>query len=449
MKGGKERYMYLEIIKVALPAVLEMVLHMAVGIVDTAMVGRLGAVAVSGVGLGSQIIFSIYFIFAAIGTGGGALAAQALGAKKEEEVKRYFTYSLLLAFLAGLLLIFLPLMVQLFLPLLKIEPEVSELMVSYLNTIGKFAVLSLLLFVGNGLLRALGQTNIPLLTAVVINSLNIFLDYVLIFGKLGFPRLGVVGAALASGISISLGSIVTLFYIAFFEKKISFRKLGMGSLYIKKIIKISLPAALEEGSFSLGRVMISFILVKLGAISFAANEIAINIESLAFMPGYGLAIAAYSFAGRFYGEGDYKKAKNYIGKTLNLTVFGMGIMGIIFFLIPTKLGLIFTKDLQVLEKINGCLKIGALEQIPTGVEMVLGSVYRGVGNTKIPFYLTTAGMWLFRLPLYWYLFILNKYDVYYAWIVSTMQWSFLMMIYLYLYKMGHWWPATEWQRDPE
>ena len=434
--------MYLEILKVAVPAILEMILHMAVGIVDTAMVGRLGAVAVSGVGLGSQITFSIYFIFAAIGIGGGALAAQALGAKKGQEVKKYITYSLVLAFFAGVLLIFLPLIVKLFLPLLKIEPEVSKLMVSYLNTIGKFSVFSLLLFVGNGLLRALGQTKIPLLTAVIINSLNIFLDYVFIFGKFSFPRLGVAGAALASGLSLSLGAVITLSYLAFFERKISVISIGKELNYLKKIINISWPAALEEGSFSLGRIVMSFILVKLGAISFAANEIAINIESLAFMPGYGLAIAAYSFAGRFYGEGDKLKAKSYIEKTLNLVIIGMGIMGVIFFLFPLKLGAIFTKDPQVLAKINICLKIGALEQIPTGVEMVLGSVYRGVGNTKIPFYLTTAGMWLFRLPLFWYLFILNKYDVSYAWIVSALQWSFLMVVYLFLYKRGFWWPTT-------
>ena len=440
--------MYWEILKVALPAILEMILHMAVGIIDTAMVGRLGAAAVSGVGLGSQVIFSIYFIFAALGIGGGALAAQELGAKNEKEVSKYITFSLLLAFGAGVILFYLPLIVELVIPLIRIEPKVAVIMLNYINTIGKFSVFSLLLFVGNGLLRAMGQTKIPLLTAVVVNSLNILLDYILIFGNYGFPRMGTTGASLASGISLTLGSMITLFYLTFYEKKIRvYNILKEARYYVKKIINVSWPAALEEGSFSLGRIVVSFILVKLGPVSFAANQIAINIESLAFMPGYGLAIAAYSFAGRFYGEGDKQKAKSYIDKTLNLVIIGMGIMGVIFFIFPLKLGAIFTKDPQVLAKINICLKIGALEQIPTGIEMVLGSVYRGVGNTKIPFYLTTAGMWLFRLPLFWYLFILNKYDVSYAWIVSALQWSLLMVIYLFLYKRGFWWPATELQQD--
>ncbi|ABB16112.1 MATE family efflux transporter [Carboxydothermus hydrogenoformans] len=440
--------MYFEIIKVALPAVLEMILHMVVGIVDTAMVGRLGATAVAGVSLGAQIIFSTFFVFAAIGTGGGALAAQALGAKKKEEVKKFFSYSLLLAFFAGFLLFFLPYIVEIILPALKIDKNVALVTISYLKTIGKFAVFALLVFVGNGLLRAIGQTRVPLYTAVVINCLNIFLDYVLIFGKLGFPKLGPGGAALASGISLTLGSIIALGYIGLIEKKLSLKFQWLEiRVYLKKIIQISIPAALEEGSFSLGRVVVSFILVKLGAVSFAANEIAIYIESLAYMPGYGLAIAAYSFAARFYGEGNYQKAKSYIEKTLNLTILGMGLMGIIFFFLPQQLGLLFTKDVDVLEKIKVCLKIGAFEQIPTGIEMVLGSVYRGVGNTKIPFYLTTAGMWLFRLPLFWYLFVLNKYDVSYAWMVSVLQWSILMSIYLYLFQKGHWWSVTELQRD--
>jgi MATE family multidrug resistance protein len=178
------------ILRLAWPAILEMVLHMMVGVVDTAMVGRLGASELAAVGLGSRILFSTVFTFAALGTGAAALVARAVGARDTDGANRIASQAIVMGLVAGsaLALAGYYLAGEVF-ALVRVEPRVAMLGREYLRITMAAAVFMLPLFIANAVLRGAGNTKAPLLVAVIANGVNIIGDYVLVFG-VGPPPAG-------------------------------------------------------------------------------------------------------------------------------------------------------------------------------------------------------------------------------------------------------------------
>ena len=427
---------YKKVLKLALPAVGEMLLYMLIWTVDTLMVGKYGGrVAVSAVGLSGQILYTVSAIFSAMGIGVAltSLVSRKIGEENGEEANIYgsigFFMGVAISLVLGVLFYTLP---QEFLKFANAKGEVLVLGSVYLK-ISSFALL-MTIWRGllNGIIRGAQNTKIPLYTTAVMTVVNLGLDYLLIFGEMGFPEMGVRGAAIATVAANLVGFLYTIFYL----QKYSCVSLGlcMGIksshlLYIKdkwwEIMKIALPASFQEGAISISRLAAVFIIMILGETAFSANQIALTVESISFMPGWGFAVAATSLAGLKIGEKNYEEAEDMIGICLQMGIVVMGVIAFLFVLFPEFLISLFIKveEKEVISLGATCLMIASLEQIPLAYSMIVSGALRGMGDTKTPFYISVFSHWFIRLPLIYYLIYLKRYPVYYVWIVQIFHWT--------------------------
>lgn len=276
------------IIKLALPAILENVLHTAVWMMDTAMVGRLSAEALSAVGFGAQLAFALVNIIAAMGIGTSALVARYIGAGEPKRANRVVAQSFLISWVLSLFLAVLNfILARPFFSSTMKDPSVISMGISYVKIITTGVAFQIPTMVMNAALRGAGNTRLPMVSALVANTINVVGDYVLIFGHFGFPRMEVQGAALATALAQIVGGVITLSYLILGKDVI---RLNLKEAFkidiavIKQLSKLSLPSCLEEFSHSGSRLISSIWIASLGTVPFAAHQVAVSAESMSFMP---------------------------------------------------------------------------------------------------------------------------------------------------------------------
>jgi putative MATE family efflux protein len=249
------------VIKLALPAILENVLHTAVWMMDTAMVGRLSAEALSAVGFGAQLGFALVHIISAMGIGTSALVARYIGAGKPKKANQVVAQSFLISWVLSILLAVLNILfARPFFSWSMKDPSVISMGTSYVKIISTGIVFLIPTTVMSAALRGAGNTRLPMVSALVANTINIVGDYVLIFGHFGFPRMGVQGAALATALAQVLSCVITLGYLLLGKDVIRLNlkeALKIDITVLKQLSKLSLPAWLEELSHSGSRLISS------------------------------------------------------------------------------------------------------------------------------------------------------------------------------------------------
>ena len=428
-----------EIIYLAIPAVGEMTLYMMIWIFDTMMIGKYGGqLAVSSVGLSTEIIYSFFNIIIAVGvsTALTSLISRAIGSKdyKKAEIiaNAGIKIAVVLAFIFFSLLFFIP---DKILNLAGATKEMLPLATRYAKISSFSFFLLTLSSTTNGVFRGVKDTKTSLYVAGSINIVNLFLDYVLIFGNLGFPEWGITGAAVATVAGNFIGILLQWSRL----KKLPF-KISLFSYVSKKdiweIIRFAIPSGLQEANFSLSRLLGLTFILSLGTTAFAANQIGIAIEAISTMPGWGVAIACTALVGHSIGENKPDKSQEYtLYSTIIASIF-MGILACFFFFIPKTLISFFInkQEIDVIRIGAICLQVAAFEQIPIAIVTVLGSYFKGIGNPKTPFYVSFFTNWFLRLPIAFYLISILRLPVYIYWVITTFQWSLESIILYYLYR---------------
>ena len=428
-----------EILYLAIPAVGEMTLYMMIWIFDTMMIGKYGGqLAVSSVGLSTEIIYSFFNIIIAVGvsTALTSLISRAIGSKdyKKAEIiaNAGIKIAVVLAFIFFSLLFFIP---DKILNLAGATKEMLPLATRYAKISSFSFFLLTLSSTINGVFRGVKDTKTSLYVAGSINIVNLFLDYVLIFGNLGFPEWGITGAAVATvagnfiGILLQWSRLKKLPFKIFFFSCVSKKD-------IWEIIRFAIPSGLQEANFSLSRLLGLTFILSLGTAAFAANQIGIAIEAISTMPGWGVAIACTALVGHSIGENKPDKSQEYtLYSTIIASIF-MGILACFFFFIPKTLISFFInkQEIDVIRIGAICLQVAAFEQIPIAIVTVLGSYFKGIGNPKTPFYVSFFTNWFLRLPIAFYLISILRFPVYIYWIITTFQWSLESIILYYLYR---------------
>ena len=428
-----------EILYLAIPAVGEMTLYMMIWIFDTMMIGKYGGqLAVSSVGLSTEIIYSFFNIIIAVGisTALTSLVSRAIGSKdyKKAEIiaNAGIKIAVVLAFIFFSLLFFVP---DKILNLAGATKEMLPLATRYAKISSFSFFLLTLSSTTNGVFRGVKDTKTSLYVAGSINIVNLFLDYVLIFGNLGFPEWGITGAAVATVAGNFIGILLQWSRL----KKLPF-KISLFSYVFKKdiweIIRFAIPSGLQEANFSLSRLLGLTFILSLGTTAFAANQIGIAIEAISTMPGWGVAIACTALVGHSIGENNQNKSQEYtLYSTIIASIF-MGILAVFFFFIPKTLVSFFInkQEINVIRIGAICLQVAAFEQIPIAIVTVLGSYFKGIGNPKTPFYVSFFTNWFLRLPIAFYLISILRLPVYIYWVITTFQWSLESIILYYLYR---------------
>ena len=428
-----------EILYLAIPAVGEMTLYMMIWIFDTMMIGKYGGqLAVSSVGLSTEIIYSFFNIIIAVGvsTALTSLISRAIGSKdyKKAEIiaNAGIKIAVVLALIFFSLLFFVP---DKILNLAGATKEMLPLATRYAKISSFSFFLLTLSSTTNGIFRGIKDTKTSLYVAGSINIVNLFLDYVLIFGNFGFPEWGITGAAVATVAGNFIGILLQWSRL----KKLPF-KISLFSYVSKKdiweIIRFAIPSGLQEANFSLSRLLGLTFILSLGTTAFAANQIGIAIEAISTMPGWGVAIACTALVGHSIGENNPNKSQEYtLYSTIIASIF-MGILACFFFFIPRTLVSFFInkQEIDVIKIGAICLQVAAFEQIPIAIVTVLGSYFKGIGNPKTPFYVSFFTNWFLRLPIAFYLISILRLPVYIYWFITTFQWLVESVILYYLYR---------------
>lgn len=398
------------IIALAWPTMLEQFLQTAVQYIDTAMVGALGTEATAAVGSTTTINWLINSTISAISIGFLAYISRAIGANNIEAAKKVSMQSVITTIICGIIFTAVTVILSPKIPvLMQVEETIRPtafkyFLILYLPMLPRTATI-----IFGTVLRASGDTKSPLKISLLVNIVNIILNFLLIypsrevqiFGRnilLFGAGMGVVGAAIASAVSFTVGGI--LITLKLFKHKIISPK-GIPFKVDKKILipcfKIAFPNMLQRFGTSLGYVAFATMINSLGGVATAAHTIANTVESAFYIPGYGMQTAAATLTGNALGAGN-KKAMLSSARMINFVeVVLMVISGGLLFAFAPNMVSLFSKNSQVIFLGSTVLRMVALSEPFYGVSIVIEGMVQGVGNTKIPFIFNIVGMWGIRI----------------------------------------------------
>lgn len=430
-----------ELLSLGLPSMAENAMQMLLGLVDTAFLGHLSWQAMSGASLANQVFFIFQIILIAASTGVTVLISNAMGAKNQEMISKSLWNGVYLATIWGLLMmIFTPAVPVILRIFPNVDQKVYEMSVDYLRVILLGILTMSLMGTLGAALRGSGDTKTPMIVAAISNSLNIFLDYAMIFGKFSFPRLEAKGAALATVISRLVG--VVLLFIAIFNDYDLHARDKKGRKFdlktIKNILSVGLPTAGENMLFSTGLLLFANILLLAGSKTYAAHRVGINIESISFMPGMGISVAITALVGRYNGRGDLRKVAGIVRQGWILTSIFQITVGLFIFLFPKLLISLFTNDLEIITMAELPVRFIGLVQAFLAIDYSMNGALRGTGNTSFPMITVALAMWFIRLPVGYFLVAYLKWGLLGAWTGMIADIIFRSLTKLIFYLTGKW-----------
>lgn len=431
-----------DLLRLAWPSLVENLLQTMLGVVDLIFVGQLGADAIAGVGLGNQLMFTLVVGFIGLSVGNQALVARAIGAGDKPDAQRIAKQALILAAVLSLLVAVLGYSLgDKVIGWMGATAAVTQLGGAFLRITSIFAVFLAIMTIGGGTLRGAGDTRTPMLITGTINLINIFLDYGLIFGNMGFPRLGAIGSAYATSTARAVGAILIL-YVLF--KRGSIVKLnwrggwGIRKSTIARILNIGWPSAAEQVLFQLGFLAFSAIVVGLGTADLAAMQIAFNIAGFSILPAFAFGIAALTLVSASLGAGDIPRAQGVARQAVKSGVIWMSLMGVAFIVWRRELFGLYTNDESVLALGGMVMTFIALFQPLQAIAVVLASVLRGAGDTRATMVITTIGVWVVRVGVGYLLGIQLGMGLFGVWLGWCADFTTRATLILLRYRAGKW-----------
>ncbi|MBU7042343.1 MAG: MATE family efflux transporter, partial [Theionarchaea archaeon] len=384
------------ILALAWPAIIDNLLHSLTHTADMIMVGRLGASSLAGVGLGGQVIFIFQSFMIAITAGTVAMVARSIGEENAQKARNVLEQSLVFGSCAALAAT--PLLyafVDDFLQIYQAEADVIMLSTNYLR-IAVFGTAFIFICLACAQsLRGAGDTRTPLIVSSTINMVNIGLNYLFIFGKGGFPAMGVKGAALGTTLAFIWGASLYFFLLLrnYLKISVSFRGFRPDVSTVKKVLHIGTPAALEQLVIQAGFLVFTVIITSFGTASIAAHQIGVRIQSFSFMPGFGFSMAATALVGQNLGAGHPEEAEKSGWEACKLAIGLMTVGGALLFIFAREIAVVFVSESAVIDKAVIFIRILAFGEPAIAIHFTLAGALRGAGDTKWPLYASTAGLY--------------------------------------------------------
>jgi len=398
-----EKGSYVQVVDLAYPVVLSMLSWTVMWTVDTMFVGRLGTAEQGAVGFAGALVWTMMTLITGTMIGVQIFAAQYYGSGRYRRCGDVCWDGIYLALLAALPAVALGIWGGGLVRVFRVAPELEPHAYVYFRIRMLGGVFVFLTFASEGLFRGVGDTKTPMKISVFVSVLNILLDYVLIFGKLGFPKMGVAGAALATVVAMGTQCTICLFILMTRPKfrdrfaTLPVRRFSPGGLW--RLLRVGGPVGvqwvLDMGSWTLFTALIA----RLGAVPAAANQIAITLLHVSFMPGHAISTAATTLVGQYLGAFDSPSARKSGANALRIAMAFMGLMGLVFFLFRRPLVRAFNPDLAVIDIGADLLIFAAIFQIFDAMSMVAAGILRGSGDTRGPATIQISLSWLFFIPL--------------------------------------------------
>ncbi|MBQ7380210.1 MAG: MATE family efflux transporter [Clostridia bacterium] len=447
------------VITLALPTMLEQLMHTAVQYVDTAMVGSLGTQASAAVGATSTVGWLVGSSLSALGVGFLAFIARASGAKDQELCRRASAQAVLAVLVSGILFTVLTLALSPIVPVvMQVDPDIRDTAATYFFILYTPMLFRAASIIFGAVLRGAGDTKTPMRAGIIVNIVNVVLNFFLIYHtrtveipwfsgeilSLTIPGAGleVVGAAIASAIAFVVGGIVMTVAV-WRHPTVSPRgqRLRPDKEVLGPCLKVAMPNMAQRFATSLGYVVFASMINSLGDVSTAAHGFANTVESAFYIPGYGMQAAAATLSGNCVGAKDKKKLKDLGKLMLVCEVLLMIVSGGLLFLLAPYMLRIFSKDPQVISLGTTVLRMVALSEPFYGVTIITEGMMQGVGNTKIPFVFNVIGMWGMRiLGTFLCLMLLPDPTLVAAWACMIAHNLALFGMFSVYYAKGKWSP---------
>ncbi len=385
----------------AWPAMLENLLQSTIFMINTALVGRLGAEALSAAGISNFLMFFGLTPVAGLGVGVLAQVARAKGRGNLSEAQRIGWHGLVIG--VALSLGTTALVIVFAEPLLRLvgAPATAiEIGAPYLRIASLFAVFQAATMLLGAVLRGTGDTRTPMVAMVLMTAVDGVLGYLLVFDVLGPGGLGIMGVAIA----FSAARLVAAGYLALAV----WRSPVAGALWqgtrfdrgtARRVLRVGAPAALEQMVSIGGILMASIIGLQLGTVSFAAQSVIGPIVSLPYMPTFGLGLATAAAVGQSLGAGRPDLARRYGIEAVWGGTAVAAAMGLIIAVFPTQLLSIFTSDPAVIEVAELPLRVMGFAVVLYGPGNVLPGALRGAGDTRAVLAIAIVALWVVRLPV--------------------------------------------------
>ncbi|RIK47171.1 MAG: MATE family efflux transporter [Chloroflexi bacterium] len=408
------------VVTLAWPVVIEGLLQTAIGVVDTFFVAKVSEEALAGVGTALQLVFIMIVVMSAVSIGASVLVAQAVGAGENDRARGLAKQSLTLGALVTIPMSVLGVaFARPAIDLFGVEPAVAEIGASYWRITSLLAFGMTGMYVASAVLRGAGNTKISMQSAILANIINAVAAWLLIFGNLGFPELGADGSAwaAASGRIAAFGvMLVVLFRPATIISVRGWFGWRPRLATVRRVLRIGAPAATEELAFSLSLAVLTVLVAMLGTQALAAQRIAFNALSLAFLPGFGVALAASALVGQSVGARDPRFGRLATNAAGQYATVWMSLIGVIYFLAATPIMRAFSDDPAVIATGAAALRALAVSQPIWAITMVWAGALRGTGNATFPLVVNAIWSWSV-IPICWVMITLLDYGLGGVWLV--------------------------------
>jgi putative MATE family efflux protein len=434
-----------EIIAFTWPVILTNLLQTLTVTVNLLMVGNLegelGRDAIAGVGLGSQVVFLSHSVMMAVSTGTIALIARHIGAGERQKAERVMEQSIYLSVMLSV-----PLMLAGWffggsaIRLFGASEHVNDLGAVYVQYVFLGTIFSFFEFVMGAALRGAGDMKTPMVMAAITNVVNIVAGFVLIYGAFGIPSLGVMGAGIANVIGFAAGSAAYLAMM--WRRRLALNMPKVRDLFdravVRRITKIGVPAAAEQAVLQAGFLLFTAIIVYFGTAALAAHQIGQRVQSMAFMPGMGFAMAATALVGQNLGACKPDDAEGCGWESAKLSVYLMCAVGGVMFVFAEPISWLFVKDARTIELAVLWIRLQALAMPAIGLHFTLSGALRGAGDTRWPLWVSALGMFVVRLPVAWMVGIPLGLGVTGAWIAFVVEYNVRAAIIAWRFRVGAW-----------
>ena len=444
------------IMALAWPTMLEQLMQTAVQYIDTAMVGSLGTQATAAVGATSTVSWLVGSTVSAFGVGFLSYIAKACGAQDREAARRSVSQAVLMVLVTGIAFTAITLGLSRQVPVwMQVEESIRDLAARYFFILYLPMLPRCASMIFGTVLRAAGDTKTPMKIGVIVNLINVVLNFLLIYPTrqmtlLGFTftmpgaGLGVIGAAIASAVAFTWGGIhitVKLWKHPMVSPR--GQSIKPDWTILRPCLKVALPNMFQRFGTSLGYVAFAAMINSLGEVATAAHTIANTVESAFYIPGYGMQTAAATLAGNAYGAGDNKRMKELARMFIPIEI-GLMILsgGALFLMAPMLMG-IFSTSPEVIGLGATVLRMVAVSEPFYGFSIIIEGMMQGVGKTRQPFIFNILGMWVVRIVGTFICTQVLGFGLVSAWACMIAHNLLLFVLFLITYLRGGWNPLQD------
>lgn len=435
--------LWVNIWQLSWPMFLIMIFNFFVGFADIYVAGFINPEVQAAVGFIGQIYFLIIIIANAISIGTLALVSRAIGSGNHKKAIEFSKQSLIFSLLVAIgLTVFGLVFYKEIISVAGFPIKIREISENFLKIFALALGPNYILIISNAIFRASGEVKKPLLTMFLVSSINVIGDFILVFGLFSLPKLGYIGIALSTAISVTIGMIINLGFFSHIRwRSIYSSPFDLSKDAIKKIVNLGWPAAFLQFAWNAGSIVLYNILGRLEKVNITALAAITNglrIEAIIYLPAFALNMAASVLVGQNLGAKNVDRAEKLGWKIALAGIVLMSSMSLIIFIWAERFAAVLAKNQAVLEETTRYLRINMLSEPFMALSVVLAGCLQGAGDTKGTMWVIIIAMWFIRLPLAYFFSLIINYGATGVWVAMVASMTVQGLLMAWRFNKGQW-----------